>query len=215
MIHPERAVVRPMVRSAATGRTRPLDSAVAPLLRPGIRGRVAIVGGPGAGKTTALRHIASLVPGDARVTLIDNVRTDRRSQRERSSTADGVEFYASNADAYVRCDTDLDEFVLQPWDRDEWIEYLLAKHRQACSGVMQRLEACTDLIDLDGSPVLIRPVLDVFAADSLVTNVLQPSAGCSTPGCQIRRPDDSRRPTRWSRSSTTVPTSSKNSRQRD
>ncbi|MCA9254502.1 MAG: pentapeptide repeat-containing protein [Phycisphaerales bacterium] len=171
MIHPERAVVRAMVRSAATGRTRPLDSAIAPLLRPGLQGRVAIVGGPGAGKTTALRHIASLVPVDAQVTLIDDVRTDRRSNRARSSTTDGVEFYACHVDAYARCDSDLDEFVLQPWDRDAWIEYLLAQHRQQCASVMQRLEACTDLADLNGSPAMTRPVLDAFAADTEATCV--------------------------------------------
>ena len=74
MIRPERALVRPCVRPCGGGSPVPLEDAVRAIIVSGAPGRVTIIGGPGAGKTTALRHLAATIPSDANVELDNAVR---------------------------------------------------------------------------------------------------------------------------------------------
>ena len=71
MIRPQKAPVTPRVLCPDTGDAIPLEEAIPPL--EGMpRGAIEIVGGPGSGKTTALRHLAAVLPPDDRVLLLDD-----------------------------------------------------------------------------------------------------------------------------------------------
>src|SRR5262245_5715511 len=57
----------------------------------------------------------------------------------------------------------IERLELAPWTRDEWIEYLLARHRDACSRVMARLEEPEIELELKGRPLLWAAILDELA----------------------------------------------------
>ena len=59
---------------------------------------------------------------------------------------------------------------LAPWGRDDFIEYLLAKHPKQCASVMARLEHA-DVGYAGGSPVLWAMVLDRMAGNESKTDV--------------------------------------------
>ena len=142
--------------SPETGESLPLDDFIATLIEGRESGAIRLVGGAGSGKTTALRHLASLVPPHLKVSFLDEpspgaIDTAARSRgwvvytsHSRSSPGDR----ASN-------------LQLAPWGEDEWIEYLLATDRRLCSSVMARLAAAKPAAAmLGGSPELWRLVLD-------------------------------------------------------
>src|SRR5437870_3330244 len=72
MIEPQRAAVRP--RASANGEALLLEEEVRCLLDAGTRGVVALRGPTGSGKTTALQHLAAVLPPDAPVALLDGWR---------------------------------------------------------------------------------------------------------------------------------------------
>src|SRR5262245_24590269 len=78
MILPQRASVRPRVRSHNDAGTTLLEELVAAMLERGESRTVAVCGGVGAGKSAALRHLAAALPADARLRLIDNAPADAR-----------------------------------------------------------------------------------------------------------------------------------------
>ena len=69
----ERARVRPRVISPGTSEAVLLEDEIGPLIQQGECGFVQIVGGPGSGKSTALQHLAAILPPWAheRVRLLD------------------------------------------------------------------------------------------------------------------------------------------------
>src|SRR5262249_17948177 len=71
MIQPERAPVKPRVLCPASGEALPLEDEVRALLEAGARGVVEITGPAGAGKTTALRHLAAVLPSSAPLMFLD------------------------------------------------------------------------------------------------------------------------------------------------
>jgi uncharacterized protein YjbI with pentapeptide repeats len=62
-------------------------------------------------------------------------------------------------------------FQLAPWTRDDWIEYLLARHPASCSRVVGHLSIDADADALGGSPELSALVLDEMAEDDDVRDV--------------------------------------------
>jgi uncharacterized protein YjbI with pentapeptide repeats len=155
-IEPKRALVKPRVRSYDGG-TVPLENEILPLLHPGARGVIAILGGSGSSRTTALRHLACLIPEELKVRLIDNdiVLGEQKNP--------GLVIYTapSRMDEVRHIAT----FLLAPWTHDDLIEYLLAKHKDQCASVMQRVNAADGAKLLGGNPELWSVVLDEFAAD--------------------------------------------------
>ncbi len=66
-----RARVRPRVLSSETGEALPLTDFVGPILAGGGSGAIRIQGPPGSGKTTALEHLAGVVPPHLSVSFLD------------------------------------------------------------------------------------------------------------------------------------------------
>lgn len=189
MMTPKKAIVTPSVRNTTTGHKRLLDSVVAPMLKPGVRGCVAIQGGPGSGRTTALRHIKSMIPNGLNIRFLD----DADSRPSKALAAESLVFYSCAVAGLNSNGNDLAQFRLAPWTQDEWIEYLLATHKSQCASVMSRMRQCPDIDELAGSPLLTRIVLDAFAGDASIDTVQAALEVFLKEGlCDDRQRDDAR-----------------------
>lgn len=157
-VPPRRASVRPRVLSASTGESLLLEDAVEPFL--GKAGLVCISGEPGEGKTTALAHLAAALPRGTMCVLLDD-----------PTPADLEELPDHLLGIYTaRAPLDrphLATFPIEPWDRDECLEYLLALHKGRCGSVMARLAALTDPPEL---PELWTIGLEWLARDETLTS---------------------------------------------
>lgn len=118
MIRPEQAPVTPRAVSPETGQIVPLDEGfLSEERRTG--GTVEIVGGPGAGKTTALAHLAAMdTAAQDAIFLDDPASTDVQA----ASGHDLVVFTSR----WPRPKLTERSFLLASWGDDELIEYLLA-----------------------------------------------------------------------------------------
>ncbi len=162
------AAVRPYVFTHGSGQRLALEQVVAPYLAAPRPGRIVIIGDDAAGKTTALEHLAAVCKPTSGVVLLDEPsESDLDAHRGRSlvvATFDPTHAPRSTKDEQLR-------LSLAPWTQDDWIEYLLARHRAKCRSVMQRLPANADIERLDGSPLLLGIVLDRFADDEQLSDV--------------------------------------------
>jgi uncharacterized protein YjbI with pentapeptide repeats len=165
-----RAMVRPRVISPETREVIPLEEEIGPLIQAGRTGYVRLVGGPGSGKSTALRHLAAMLPPWARdrVRLVD---------RPHDSVAPSVDHHlviaaqrrAGTAQVHESpCASGLAVYHLALWGQDDLIEYLLAAHRDRCASVMSRLKTSGPLYFLEGIPELWTCVLDWMASDDSI-----------------------------------------------
>ena len=84
-----RALVRPRIISPATGETVPLDDQIGQVIEEGRYEHVGLMGGPGSGKSTALQHLAAVLPpwALAKVHLADDPQgnTDLVGSGEKSN----------------------------------------------------------------------------------------------------------------------------------
>jgi uncharacterized protein YjbI with pentapeptide repeats/energy-coupling factor transporter ATP-binding protein EcfA2 len=158
MVTPRRAQVRPRVVRADGEAALLLEEEVLSLLQAGKRGAVALLGPVGSGKTTALEHLAAVVPADSGVRLFD---WPIRPYQLREAARDALVVYIA-AKPLLRRHRAV--YRLAPWDRDSLIEYLLAVHRDHCASVMARLSAADHAL-FGGVPELWRIVLDRLAED--------------------------------------------------
>jgi uncharacterized protein YjbI with pentapeptide repeats len=158
-----RARVRPRVLSSVTGESLPLAEMVGPILEGREFGAIRLIGGPGSGKTTALDHLAGLVPEHLGVSFLDEpLPTGLRELSLR-----GWVVYTARNEARASAETV--NLRLAGWGEDEWIEYLLASDRRLCASVMARLARVKDeAARLNGIPELWRLVLDRMLGDPLV-----------------------------------------------
>jgi uncharacterized protein YjbI with pentapeptide repeats len=163
---PARAPVRPRIVSKESGESLPLEDEIVALAEVHRAGAIKISGLCGAGKTTALRHLAAVLPPELGVTVLfepSPMLLDYRAAR-------GLVVYAANGSSHS---SHLANYRLAPWEQDEWIEYLLAAARDQCASVMTRLKAADDGGSLAGNPELWRIVLDRMTADPTLTGVRQ------------------------------------------
>src|SRR5262249_39274466 len=121
MLHPRRAPVRPRVRSTSGGEALLLEDEIQRLLEEGKFGKVQLIGPAGSGKTTALMHLAAVLPSAAPIVLEDDLgpaRVDAPTDRLLIYTP--LKPHVDPAG-----DRHLATYCLMPWGRDDLIEYLL------------------------------------------------------------------------------------------
>lgn len=157
MIEACRAAVRPRVVSPETGDIVLLEDEVAAWLAGSSR-TLRITGGPGSGKTTAIRHLGALFGARADVILVDdagfapeNIVLDLRRL-----------IYSAPTGPPASEDPTLQ---LASWNEDDLLEYCLALHRQSCGSIMARIGALPDARRLHGVPQLWTLVIDSFAGN--------------------------------------------------
>ena len=183
---PGRAPVRPRVISPETGEAIVLEDEIGAMIQAGRCGLFAIAGGPGSGKTTALRHLAAILPPWARdrIRLVDAPDDPAKAF---AGAADRLVIMAGEREQFRAGVTDQQpasvnailasqtfrspSYHLAPWSKDDLIEYLLATHRDRCASVMARFKASDDLDFLSGIPELWTTVLDRMAADESIDDV--------------------------------------------
>jgi uncharacterized protein YjbI with pentapeptide repeats len=144
MIEPQRAPVRPRVLSPHSGEDLLLEDEIRRLLEARRSGLIRLHADPDSA-AEAVRHVAGAFAGIPEVVCTVSSFPAVELCCETMHTLDVV-------------------FSLAPWRRDDWIEYLLARHPDRCASVMARLRQ-SDGHDLPGSPALWRVVLDRMAAD--------------------------------------------------
>jgi uncharacterized protein YjbI with pentapeptide repeats len=162
-VEPQRAPVVPRARRLPGGDVLPLEQIVMQFVRHGERGVIHLGGGPGSGKTTALRHLAAVLPRDPNVLLFDGEGPHKLLEL----CSDHL--IVISAPRHVG-NLRLADVQLTGWCDDDVIEYLLAAHPQHCKSIMARVRANEaneddDAARLGGSPMLWRIALDEFASD--------------------------------------------------
>jgi uncharacterized protein YjbI with pentapeptide repeats len=163
MLEPKRAPVRPRVISPVTGDTLPLEDEILDLIERRWQGVVWLTGGPGSGKTTALAHLAAVLPPSAKVDLRDVA--ERQWPNSLAKSEKCAELIVQCAPAGTAPKESPAVFQLAPWTADEIMEYLLAAHRDRCASVLDRCGSQDDKAFLRGVPELWRRTLDGLVAD--------------------------------------------------
>jgi uncharacterized protein YjbI with pentapeptide repeats len=159
MVTPQQAVVRPRIVSPASGEILPLAEAVAEELSRGSR-IIQIHGGPGSGKTTALAHLAAVLPPARDIVLLDDATvTDVAVQASR------LRVICTNRLRYPEMAPVIAPLPLASWTDDEVIEYVRSVAQDRCASVVSRWSALADKGDLNGNPALVRAVIDKLIAD--------------------------------------------------
>lgn len=148
---PARAPVPPRIVVAGGSVPRLLEQEVAELLATGQRASVHLVGPPGSGLTTALRHLAAAFAGDTRLGLVD---TDGSGCRDALVTVTATAQPPRDALAWT----------LWPWTDDDVLDYLVHRDRATAGAAFARWRAEPDARELAQLPALCRAVLDTMAA---------------------------------------------------
>ncbi|MEK6233457.1 MAG: pentapeptide repeat-containing protein [Planctomycetales bacterium] len=164
IIVPRIAPVKPRVILSETGDAAPLENLIGDLLRSGDRGSIEILGGDGSGKTTALRHLAALVPPDpGRLLYLD----DALAPSVRTWSRDRLVVYSSDRTipGQPLVSRPLVSCVMTPWEQDDLIEYLVATQPGQAASVIKRALAAKNWSVLGGNPQLCRLVLDQLVQD--------------------------------------------------
>jgi len=157
--------VRPRVVDHGEGSTEPvrIEDALERRLVQRRPGRVFLRGSPGAGKRTALEY-ARLFFEDQPDVAFGGEASDENVPGARLRV---------RVEAPGERSLPIERLELVPWRRDEWIEYLLARHRDSCSCVMARLETPEAELELKGRPLLWAAILDELARDPGLPNAFE------------------------------------------
>ena len=173
------APVRPRVISPVSGETLLLEDEIASLVERGETGLVWLTGGPGSGKTTALAHLAAVVPEFARLSLHDGWSVPNEPRKLVVGCGDPGS--APKRAMLV--------YQLSGWTDDEIIEYLLATTPSQCQSVVQRCNSSPDKQFLVGNPELTRHLIDILAADenfSTLNDALRRLVDIRVPAGEVR-----------------------------
>jgi uncharacterized protein YjbI with pentapeptide repeats len=165
----EQARVRPRVISPETDTTLLLDDKIGQLIQEGRYKLIRLVGGPGSGKTTALRHLAAVLPpwALAQIQLVD----DSEGDADIVTLGDNDGHFVISAGSRLPSAPRQVLFSLSSWGQDDIIEYLLSAHRDRCASVMTRLKVPNDRDYVKGIPELWTVVLDRMARDESIIDV--------------------------------------------
>lgn len=160
----ELLIVAPRVARFGSEAAVPLQHAVEETYRRAGRGVIALVGGPGSGKSTAIQFLAR------EMGRIPNIRFFDEPMRLRvklAATTDVVVYTRSERYA------DLEHLAvlrLKPWDQDDLIEFVLAAHKTDCAPLMERIKQLPDAEKIAGQPELWRLIIAALAADEHARN---------------------------------------------
>jgi len=124
-------------------------------------GAIEIVGGPGAGKTTAIAHLAEVLCTGNAVLYLD----DASPKDILSALAIRLVVYTTGRRMSEIADV---TFELSPWGEDEMIEFLLAMRPDRCQSVIARIRATADRPLLGGNPEIWRIAIERMADDESV-----------------------------------------------
>lgn len=171
MFVPQKAAVRPRAFAPHCGEPLPLEDLVLAFLEERQRALadagtiIQIEGGAGAGKSTALAHLAAVLPGAAGMAFLDGESPEiaicRKLRRETVILVSGDED-SGDVDA---------SFELAPWTADDLLEYLLAAHPRECGALLTRIRQAGDDGPLQGNPELWRTALEELAAEPALPGV--------------------------------------------
>src|SRR4051794_1807761 len=162
---PAAAPVAPRASLQPGGEPLPLHDQVRRLMRRDHVCLVNLFGPRGAGKTAALQHLASVLPADGSVILLDEDGHRWPIDGGGASTvvrpADGMLITATRSPVK---DPEAIPLRMSPWDMDDAIEYLLSTRRDRCASVMERIKD-SRRVEVFGVPGLWKVVLDEVTAD--------------------------------------------------
>lgn len=177
-MEPQRALVKPRAISPETGETFALDDAIEGWVERDARGIVFVSGGQGSGRTTAIRHLASVFSGKPHIHFVDHCESIPDTINA-ESIDDLLLITAINGSGPQTRATGhlLADYRLAKWSFDDLIEYLVKRWPDDCSSVVARLKTRSDgragiLDGLDGDPGAWRIALDRMAADESVREPL-------------------------------------------
>jgi uncharacterized protein YjbI with pentapeptide repeats len=165
-----RAQVRPRIISYVTGEAVPLDDQIGQIIEEGRYKRVGLIGGPGSGKTTAIQHLAAVLPpwALAKLILADDLQDDIKPL---TLAAQDSRIIISAGKWLPPLPGQVIFYSLASWGQDDVIEYLLSTHPDQCASVMARLKSADDRGFLQGIPELWVVALDRMARDESITDV--------------------------------------------
>ena len=167
--HPQRATIRPRILVAGSTPML-LEDAVARLLAEPGEADVALVGRKGAGKTTALRHLAATFGMRRDLRLVDE--TDSSPSQRARVTIRATRGASENPDQRA--------FVLAPWGDEDCDLYLAQNHPQQREATLEAWKLPAPLLDLRQRPDLVAAVLDHIATVVRVDpNMQLPDAFCA------------------------------------
>ena len=132
-----------------------------------IRGAFLLSGPPGSGRRTAIRSMRTrFANARDRVEFVPGVEEDWLGLvAEGDRLCIGIAWHGTVG---VRAGSVLD---MEPWSRDECIEYLLAAHPDRVASILSRLAAAYHVIDPHGHVGTMRATLDALAIDEGVFGV--------------------------------------------
>lgn len=162
MLDPSPAPVRPRVIAERSRGVVLLEDLVEEIAAAGNVACLQLYGPPGAGLTTALRHLQWVFGSQSGFTFVD-LDFPATVFEQRAAGMIGLPQGNSRCDGILKC-------KLASWERDEWIEYLLAVHKPRCPSVMKRLQADPLAGSLLGHPALCSQVLDLLATEENLTS---------------------------------------------
>src|SRR5262245_25606226 len=151
------SLVRPRVVSEIAREKLLLEDVLEPYLRRDEPGAICLLGGPGSGKSAALRYLAARIRKGTMVELQDEPDPARVTELCDRML---VVYTAAAPGEFPH----LARLPLAPWGEDECLEYLMAAHPGRCGSVMQRIAATPDF-DRPETPELWTICLDRMAAD--------------------------------------------------
>ncbi|MGD9644684.1 MAG: pentapeptide repeat-containing protein [Pirellulales bacterium] len=163
MIDPEIAAVRPRIVFSDAPDAVLLEDEVRARLEAGNWGILEVTGMLGGGKTTALKHLAAVFANEPRLVLCD-VPADRSQWdnlgriEQQTVVVVGISPELRTVPGGTRC-------RLPAWTLDDWIEYLMARHRPQVASVIGRVQKSSSARLLLGNSELWSAALDDMAAD--------------------------------------------------
>lgn len=165
LIVPRRATVVPRARISNAGVSLPLEKCILQILNSGSSGAIYIDALPGEGKTTAMQHLAAVLPSDRSYSLSDGPIDPRAFDHPKPH----VIISTHRAPQWEV--TELCAFLLAPWTEDDCMEYLAARHRAHLPRVLEMIKRLNIVARLDGSPKLLTMIIDDLAGDPSIKSV--------------------------------------------